>query len=67
MPDTEQCILGTENKMRILNLEKAVERIENNIEKLTNHYSGRPSWPVTIVLISLITTLTNLAVWMITH
>ena len=41
MPVTEHCILGTENKVRIINLEKAIDEIKDAITKLANDYSHR--------------------------
>jgi hypothetical protein len=41
--DTEHCILGTENKTRIINLERVVVEIKDAVQRLTNHYSNRPT------------------------
>ncbi len=41
MPETEQCVLGAENRTNIQNLVKAVDRIEAAVEKITNHFSNR--------------------------
>ena len=43
MPQTEQCVLGAENKTRIDGLGKAVDRIESAVDKITNHFSQRPT------------------------
>jgi len=66
MPDTEQCVLGAENKVRIEMLEKAIGKIEKNIDRLTNHYSKRPQWWVTILLTGLCTLCTGLIVYLVT-
>ncbi len=43
MSPIEQCVLGAENKTEIINLKTVVERIVDSVEKLTNHYSQRPT------------------------
>ena len=43
MPQTEPCVLGAENKIEIINLKRVVESIGDSVEKLTNHYSQRPT------------------------
>lgn len=43
MPPTEECLMGATNQTRIVNLEKAVDKIAVSVEKLVNHYSQRPS------------------------
>ena len=50
MPPTEECVLGTENKTRIINLEKAVDKIAISVDKLTNHFSGRPTRAFLVVV-----------------
>lgn len=43
MPPTEECLMGATNQTRIVNLEKAVDKIAISVEKLMNHYSQRPT------------------------
>ena len=50
MPPTETCVLGAENKTNIANLEKAIERIEDAVEKITNHFSQRPTRALLITI-----------------
>ena len=67
MPVTDPCILGAENKVRIDNLEKAVVRIETAIEKISNHYSRKPSWFVAILITILSNAVVILSMYIITH
>jgi tetrahydromethanopterin S-methyltransferase subunit G len=50
MPPTEECVLGAENKTRIINIEKAVDKIATSVEKLTNCYSQRPTKAVLVAI-----------------
>jgi len=67
MPETEQCILGAENKIRIDNMEKLLDEIKCDIRKLTNHYALRPQWWVAILLTFLCTVSGSLIVYLVTH
>jgi len=71
MPPTEQCVLGAENKTNIENIKddidefkadmrRYMESMDKSIEKLTNHYSGRPTWFVA----TLITVLVGMVVFL---
>ena len=65
MPETEQCILGVENKTRIDNLEKIMQEMKDCVKELTNHYSRRlPGWATLLItlLSSLVTALLVLAI-----
>lgn len=53
MPPTEECVLGAENKARIINLEKLYERMINSVDELTNHYSQRPTRGVLVAITAL--------------
>lgn len=61
MPDTEQCVLGAENKTRIINLEKAVDEIKVSVTRLCNHFSNRPT-PTTLRLIAVMAALLGASV-----
>lgn len=65
--DTEQCVLGAENKTRIIGLEKAIVHIEYNVEKLTNCYSRRPTWGVVVAITTLVGAVSTMALYIITH
>lgn len=67
MPQTESCTLGTENKGRIDNLEQSLARIEKAIEKISNHYSKRPSWFIAIFITALTNAITLLSMYIITQ
>ena len=67
MSETEGCPLGEANKARIINVEKAVVKIEGHIEKLTNHYAKRPRWFVSILITALVGMVVFLAQYIITH
>ena len=67
MPQTEDCPLGRENKTRIINVEKSVDRIIICVEKLTNHYSNRPSRWDAFVFAAMTTGLVSMVVGLITY
>lgn len=67
MPVTEPCILGTKNETRIDNLEKAVERIADDVDKITNHYSKKPSWFIAILITVLTNAIVVLSAYILTH
>ena len=67
MPTTEQCVLGHENRTRIDNLEKAIDRIEAAVNKIANHYSKKPSWFITILITVLSNAIVLLSAYIITH
>jgi len=65
MPQTEQCPLGRENKANIDNVKDEVNEFKGDmkrymetmnecVSKLTNHYSQRPSWIITMLISALI-------------
>jgi uncharacterized membrane protein YcfT len=65
MPQTEQCPLGIENKTNIANLDrdfvefkidvkKYMEDMNECVKELTNHYSKRPTWFVSLVITALV-------------
>lgn len=78
MPVTEPCILGTENKIKIEGLEKMlgefkgevredINHIASCVNKITNHYSKKPSWAITTALIILSNLVVALALYVITR
>ena len=65
MPPTEQCPLGVENKTNIdamkedivefkADVKRYMEDMNVCVKQLTNHYSQRPSWFVSIVITALV-------------
>lgn len=78
MPPTEPCILGTENRTKIDNLKEDVnefkesvvrymDRNDQNIAKLTNCYSNRPTWFVSLIITSLVGLVIFLTQYIITQ
>lgn len=78
MPDTEQCPKGLANDARITDLKESLEdfrtevradilHINNCIDKLTNHYSARPTWFVSLVITALVGIVVFLAQYIITN
>lgn len=67
MPDTDQCVLGVENKTRIENIEEDIHEIKSDIKKLANDYSHRPTWFVSLIISALLTTVSLMAMWIITQ
>lgn len=65
------CPLGVENKTRIDALHESFvtfrDEVRCDIRKLVNHYSGRPSWSI-MVIVTLLTTMCGaLVVYIATH
>ncbi len=78
MPQTEQCVLGAENRTNIENVKdemdefkadmrRYMERMDKNIDKLTNHYSKRAPWSVVLLVSTLSSALVGTVMWIITH
>ncbi len=67
MPETKNCPLGIENKTRIDGMEKAVDEIKEAVTNLSNHYSQRPTWFISIVISSLVALCVFLAQYIITR
>lgn len=78
MNDDEKCVLGAENKKDIENLTKALDEfkvevradikyINECVEKITNHYSGKPSWLVLIIITALFSIVSLMGMYIITQ
>ena len=81
MPPTKQSqaeIQVYRNMERIENVEEEIdefkkdmklymERMDDCVSKLTNHYSQRPSWPVALLVTGLVGLCVYLAQYCITH
>lgn len=70
MPPTAQSTTEQQvyiNKTKIENLEKAISRIDKNIEKLANHYSNRVPWLFALLISTLVGMVSMLATYIIMH
>ncbi len=76
MPQTEQCLLGVKNETNIKAMEKAFEDFRTEvrddiskiflcIDKITNHYSKKPSWSVCAIITFLSSLSVALIVWIV--
>lgn len=75
--DDDKCVLGAENKANIDNLKEAldefkievrtdIKHINQCVEKITNHYSGKPSWLVLIIVSALLSAVSTMGMYIIT-
>ena len=65
MPPTPECVLGSENRIRIEHLEKAVDHIDKAIDNLANHWSKRPNWLIVVVITFLTNAVTMLSAYVL--
>ena len=74
----DNCVLGAENKTNIDNLKETLDEfkvevrtdikyINQCVEKITNHYSGKPSWFVLIVISVLLAGISTMGMYIITQ
>ena len=75
--DNKKCVLGAENKTNIENLKETLDEfkvevrtdikyINQCVEKITNHYSGKPSWFVLIIVSALLAGVSTMGMYIIT-
>ena len=78
MPQTEPCILGVKNEANVKSLKESFEDFRDEvrddiskiflcIDKITNHYSKKPSWSVCIIISFLSSLSISLIVWIVAH
>jgi len=68
MPATEQSTTEQQvyiNKTNIANLEKTINRIDENVDKLTNHYSNRVPVFISLLISTLVGMVSILATYII--
>ena len=76
MPPTPECVLGSENAIRIKHLEKAVEEIKvsnkdtakeikDSIQVLVNHWSKRLPWLIVLIITFLTNAVTMLSAYVL--
>ncbi len=78
MPQTEPCIQGVANQVNIKALKESFEDFRTEVrddiskiflctDKITNHYSKKPSWSVCAIITFLSSLSVALIVWIVTH